>query len=138
MASAGDRFPLPDGSVYVIRRPAAETQGESVEMEFVLPPGCVPPPPHIHRRQVESYEVLSGRLEVVVDGEWQELGPGGSISVPAGALHTFRNRSGETARVRNWHRPALRFEDFIERLSGTLHAAGIRRKRDPRIPLYVS
>jgi hypothetical protein len=41
-------------------------------------------------------------------------------------------------RVRNWHRPALRFEDFIERTCTTLQGAGIVRKRDPRVALYLS
>lgn len=129
---------MPDGSVYILRQASADTGGEFVEMEFVLPPGCVPPPPHVHRRQVEEYEVLEGRLDVVVDGQWRTLGPGDAASVPVGTLHTFRNRSGALVRVRNWHRPAMRFEDFIERTCTTLNAAGITRKRDPRIPLYLS
>jgi hypothetical protein len=32
----------------------------------------------------------------------------------------------------------MRFEEFIERMSRTLQAAGVRRKRDPRVPLYFS
>ena len=138
MATAGERFKMPDGSVYIVRSPAVETDGESVEMEFVLPPGCVPPPPHIHPQQVEEYEVLEGRFDVVVEGEWRTLAPGASVSVPIGALHTFRNRSGAVVRVRNWHRPAMRFEDFVERTCHTLQAAGIKRKRDPRVLLYLS
>jgi quercetin dioxygenase-like cupin family protein len=138
MATAGERFKMPDGSVYIVRRPATETDGGSVEMEFVLPSGCVPPPPHIHPQQVEEYEVLEGRFELVVDGEWRTLAPGESATVPIGALHTFRNRSGGVVRVRNWHRPAMRFEDFIERTCRTLQAAGVKRKRDPRVYLYLS
>ena len=138
MATAGDQFKMPDGSVYIVRRSAADTGGEFVEMEFVLPPGCVPPPLHVHRAQVEEYEVIEGRFEVVVDGRWSSLAAGESASVPLGAVHTFKNRSGETVRVRNWHRPAMRFEDFIERISRTLQAAGVTRKRDPRVPLYFS
>jgi mannose-6-phosphate isomerase-like protein (cupin superfamily) len=129
---------MPDGSVYILRRASAETGGEFVEMEFVLPPGCVPPPPHVHPHQVEEYEVLEGRFDVVIDGGWRTLGPGDAASVPVGALHTFKNRSGAVVRVRNRHRPAMRFEDFIERTCRTLNAAGITRKRDPRIPLYLS
>lgn len=138
MASAGERFAMPDGSVYVVRSPSAESDGAFVEMEFVLPSGCVPPPPHVHPSQVEEYEVLEGRLDVVVDDRWLTLGPGESASVPIGALHTFANRSGATVRVRNWHRPAMRFEAFIEETSHTLRAAGVTRKRDPRVPLYLS
>jgi quercetin dioxygenase-like cupin family protein len=138
MATAGQRFEMPDGSVYIVRRPAAETGGEWVEMEFVLPSGCVPPPPHIHPQQTEEYEVLEGRFDVIVDGVWRTLTAGESASVPIGALHTFRNRSGEVVRVRNWHRPAMRFEDFIERTCQKLRAAGVKRKRDPRVLLYLS
>ena len=138
MAVAGDRFEMPDGSIYVVRRTRADTAGEFVEMEFVLPARCVPPPPHVHRSQVEEYEVLEGTFEVVVGGEWRTLAPGDVAAVPVGALHTFRNRSGATVRVRNRHLPALRFEDFIERMSVTLREAGVTRRRDPRVPLYVS
>src|SRR5437588_1009439 len=98
MAVSGDQFRMPDGSIYIVRQAGAETGGEFVEMEFVLPPGCVPPPPHVHRQQVEEYEVLEGRFEVVVDGHWTTLGLGACASVPVGALHTFRNRSGGVVR----------------------------------------
>ena len=138
MARTGDHFKMPDSSVYVVRRSAAEAGGELAEMEFVLPRGCVPPPLHVHRAQIEEYEVIEGRFDVVIDGQWRSLGAGESASVPLGAVHTFKNRSGEAVRVRNWHRPAMRFEDFIERISRTLQAAGVKRKRDPRVPLYFS
>jgi quercetin dioxygenase-like cupin family protein len=138
MAHAGDHFAMPDGSVYVVTRPAAASDDAFVEMEFILPSGCVPPPPHVHRDGVEEYEVLEGSFEVVVDGVWQTLGPGDSATVPIGALHTFRNRSGHTVRVRNRHRPAMGFEDFIAAMHAAVCAAGITRPRDPRIPFVLS
>ena len=138
MAVRDEPFGMPDGSIYIVRRPAAETAGAFVEMDFVLPAGCVAPPPHVHPSQLEDYKVLDGSLEVVIDGRWQTLATGQSASVPLGALHTFRNRSGQTVTVRNRHTPAMRFEQFIEQTSNTLRAAGITRKRDPRVALYVS
>jgi mannose-6-phosphate isomerase-like protein (cupin superfamily) len=138
MANVGDRFAMPDGSVYLVRRPAALSGGAVVEMEFVLPAACVPPPPHVHRSQVESYEVLEGSLDVTIDGRWRTLRVGESADVPIGALHTFRNRSGHRVRVLNQHRPALRFEDFIESTCRTLRAVGITRPRDPRIAVHLS
>ncbi len=138
MAHAGDRFEMPDGSVYTVTRPSSQTGGDYVEMEFVLPSGCVPPPPHVHPHQVEEYEVLEGSFELVVGGTWRTLGVGDRASVPQAALHTFRNRSGAVVRVRNWHRPAMRFEEFIERTSVALRAAGITRKRDPRVYICLS
>jgi mannose-6-phosphate isomerase-like protein (cupin superfamily) len=127
-----------DGSTYIVTRPAAETGGEFVEMEFVLPSGCLSPPPHVHRDQVEEYEVLEGRFDVMVDGGWRTLAQGESASVPRGVVHTFRNRSGAVTRVRNWHRPAKRFEDFIEQMHTTLRDAGVKSKRDPRTLLFLS
>ena len=138
MAKTGDRFDMVDGSSYIVTKSTAETNGDYVEMEFVLPPGCLPPPPHVHPAQVEEYEVLEGRFDVIVEGEWKTFEPGEKASVPVGALHTFRNRSGATVRVRNWHRPALRFEEYIEKIHATLERTRIKSKRDPRIPLYLS
>jgi mannose-6-phosphate isomerase-like protein (cupin superfamily) len=134
----GDRFEMVDGSVYIVRRPAAETNGEYVEMEFVLPAGSFAPPPHVNPGQVEEYEVIEGRFDVMVNGEWSSLGPGESASVPVGALHTFTNRTKETIRVKNWHRPAKSFEDFIQSAAGALEAAGVKGLRDPRVPMIMA
>lgn len=138
MAQAGDRFAMPDGSVYAILRSAAESNGAFVEMEFILPSKCVPPPPHVHRHGVEEYEVLEGSFEVVIDGVWRSLSVGETASVPVGALHTFRNRSGSVVRVRNRHVPAMGFEDFITAMYAALRAARVTRPRDPRVPMVLS
>lgn len=127
-----------DGSVYAVTKSTADTGGEYVEMEFTLPPGSVSPPPHVHTHLVEEYEVLEGPFEVMVEGEWRTPEPGDSVSVPHGALHTFKNRSDQVVRVRNVHRPAARFEDYIEHISRLLDARGIKSGRDPRVPLYLS
>ena len=102
---------MPDGSVYIVRRPPAE-RGAFVEMEFALPSGCVPPPPHVHPHQVEEYEVLAGRFDLVVEGRWRTLEPGESATGGIGALHTFRNRSGSRPRAQTAP-PALRFEEDL-------------------------
>lgn len=138
MATSGDKFEMVDGSVYSLVRAAAESDGAVVEMEFMLPPGCVPPPPHFHPQQVESYEVIEGNFEVMVEGEWRHLGPGEKASVPVGADHTFRNSSGTRVRVRNRHEPAVRFEDYIEWIQTSLAGAGVKSKWDPRVLVYLS
>jgi hypothetical protein len=58
--------------------------------------------------------------------------------VPPGTLHTFKNRSEAPVRVRNLHRPAARFEDYIEHMYQLTRARGIRGTRDPRVPIYLS
>ena len=138
MASAGERFHMPDGSVYIVRRPAAQSGGAFVEMEFVLPSGCVPPPPHVHRRQVEEYEVLEGRLEVMVDGAWQTLAEGDRATVPVNANHTFRLPSGGSARVRNFHRPGSHFDSFIEEQHRFVTSSRFRGLKRPSTALMMS
>ena len=138
MAESGDRFEFPDGSTYVLNRASSETGGESVEMEFILPSDCLPPPPHVHPQQVESYTVLEGSLEILVDQTWRTLEPGDSASVPVGVSHTFRNSSGGQVRVQNWHRPAMQFEDFIQQMCESMDSAGIKSKPDPRTLIYMS
>jgi quercetin dioxygenase-like cupin family protein len=112
---AGDRYVMPDGGQYVLVKSHEETGGEYVEMEWRFPPGVFTPPAHIHPTQVEEYEVLDGKFEVMVDGEWRELGPGDSASVPPNTDHTFRTIPGHTVHVRNFHRPGGRFDEFVEK-----------------------
>lgn len=138
MAMTGDRFAMPDGSVYEVRMAAAETEGAFVEMEFTLPPGSVSPPPHVHADLTEEYEVLEGTFDLMTAGAWTRFEPGQSASVPAGTLHTFKNRSGGSVRVRNVHRPPARFEQYIGHIHGLMRARGIRSAKDPRVPIYLS
>jgi quercetin dioxygenase-like cupin family protein len=138
MAKTGDRFEMPDGSVYEVTAAAADSGGELVEMTFTLPARSIAPPPHVHDGMTEEYEVLEGTFDVMSGGEWTTLGRGESASIPPDTLHTFKNRSGETVRVRNVHRPAARFEDFIEHMCRLSRERGVRGAKDPRVPIYLS
>jgi quercetin dioxygenase-like cupin family protein len=138
VAKTGDRFEMPDGSVYEVTAAAADSSGAFVGMEFTLPAGSVPPPPHVHPSQIEEYEIIDGALELMIAGDWRTLTKGESASVPTGVLHTFRNRSGSPVRVANVHRPAVRFEDYIEHIYRLTRARGITGAKDPRVPVYLS
>jgi quercetin dioxygenase-like cupin family protein len=129
---------MADGSVYEVTAAAADSGGASVGMNFILPSGCVPPPPHIHPTQTESFRVVEGPFELMIDGEWRTLETGETASVPPRVLHTFRNRSGERRTVHSTHSPPGRFEEFIEHMYRLLPARGVTSKRDPRLPIYIS
>jgi quercetin dioxygenase-like cupin family protein len=138
VAKTGDRFEMPDRSIYEVTAAAAESGGEFVEMRFTLPPGSVSPPPHVHHGMTEEYEVIAGEFDLMSDVAWRTLGPGDSASVPPGTLHTFKNRSDALVRVRNVHRPAARFEDYIEHIYRLTRNRGIKGTKDPRLPIYLS
>jgi quercetin dioxygenase-like cupin family protein len=114
MPRSGDRFTMPDDlGEYLVVQSHDETGGEFVEMEWTMPATSFAPPPHRHPTQTESYEMLEGAFEVMIDGDWQRLEKGESATVPVNASHTFR-LTGEQVRVRNFHRPGGRFDEFIE------------------------
>lgn len=47
-------------------------------------------PTPLHRTGwAKAYYVLRGRILVEIDGEGFDLGPGSSVAIPPGALHTF-------------------------------------------------
>jgi mannose-6-phosphate isomerase-like protein (cupin superfamily) len=135
---SGAVYEMPDGSIYEIAVAAADTGGERTEMVSTLPNGNVPPPPHVHPRQVNEFEVLEGTVEFMVDGRWRAYSAGQRATVPAGHLHSFRNRSGAPARLRDVHRPALRFEDYLEHIHRLMKARGIKSGKDPRVAIYLS
>jgi len=138
VAKTGDRFEMPDGSIYEVTAAAADSGGGFVGMQFTLPPGSVSPPPHVHDGLTEEYEVLEGTFDVMSGGAWTTLAPGESASIPPATLHTFKNRSGTTVRVRNVHRPPARFEDYIEHIYRLTRARGIKSPKDPRLAVYLS
>ena len=64
--------------------------GSAVEVFDTSGPAEAGPPPHRHPWE-EIYVVLSGQLEVTVDGATQTIGAGGAAHVPANAVHSYRN-----------------------------------------------
>jgi mannose-6-phosphate isomerase-like protein (cupin superfamily) len=86
-------------------------------MEALVPPGGGPPP-HIHRREDETFYVLEGEIEFVLGEETIVAGAGDFVSVPRGSVHCFRNSGAETARLVLTFTPAgieKWFEEIFER-----------------------
>jgi quercetin dioxygenase-like cupin family protein len=72
---------------------------------------------HFHPNADEEFIVLSGALDVMVDGQWNAVGPGESLLVPRGTPHLFRNgRDGETLFTTRFT-PACEFLRFFLNMS---------------------
>ena len=140
MIQPGDVLDLgPLDTKFHIKRTGAETGGSSLEMEWELGPKTGGTPVHVHPHATESYEVLEGRLDVYVDGEWRTLQPGDRVTVDAGVPHTFRNASSEVTRVYNVHRPAMRFGEYFHRLDKLANSGVISSARmTPKAILHLS
>ncbi|MEQ0564183.1 cupin domain-containing protein [Amycolatopsis sp. NEAU-NG30] len=84
----GEGPELDTGDARIIVKVAAGHTGDAYELFEVDAPRGPSVPPHAEP-WAKSFYVLHGRITVYVDGELHDLGPGASISIPAGARNTF-------------------------------------------------
>ena len=73
-----------------LRPMLTNAMGSAVEIFDTKGPADAGPPPHTHAWE-EIYVVLSGELEVSVDGKTSRLLPGSFTHVPANTPHGYRN-----------------------------------------------
>ncbi|MGB7159189.1 MAG: cupin domain-containing protein [Tepidisphaeraceae bacterium] len=80
-------------------------------------------PPHLHRREDETFYVVDGALEFLV-GEERHVAPRGTtIYVPGGTFHGFRAIGDSAAQLLSIHTPAG-FEHFFSEMGGlNVHGA---------------
>lgn len=104
------------GMVMTIVKTSKDTDGKSLEMEWTLYPNSGGTPIHIHPAAIETYEILSGKLEVFRKDKWITARVGDKIVIEKGESHTFKNTTDEFVRVYNTHQPAMDFENFFKGL----------------------
>lgn len=85
-----------------------------LRIETRNPPGDASEPLHVHPLQETRAEMVSGSLCFVVEGREHRIGPGESITIPAGARHRFFNDGDTEAVAIQEARPALRLAEFFE------------------------
>src|SRR5213076_2733546 len=62
------------------------TAGKLAMWIEITPPGGGPPP-HYHSIEDETFHVMEDRVAFLLDGEWNEAGPGGTAFMPRGLVH---------------------------------------------------
>src|SRR5262245_22726113 len=89
VSSAGGKSVNILGIPMFIRIHGRDTRGVvSVVESHDLPDGG--PPPHIHQREDETFQVLEGHYEFTVDGKTFLAKPGTTIFAPRGIPHGYR------------------------------------------------
>lgn len=117
MIKSGDILDLgPLRTKFYIQKTAADTQGQSFEMEMELGTNTGGTPLHTHPKAIETFKVLQGQFDIYVQDSWNTFSTGKSVSVKEGIPHTFRNTSNEPSRVYLTLQPAMRIEEYFERL----------------------
>ncbi|WP_243394719.1 cupin domain-containing protein [Leptospira adleri] len=112
---------------YIVLKTDRETNGRYAEVELHLEPGGAIPEAHIHSNYDETFIVLQGELNLVIDGTELHLGPGEAHTVPKGTPHQPFNRgSREFVGIVRVNPPA-QWALFITQFHGFL-----TEKQEPR------
>lgn len=101
------------GLTLTVRR----SDAEALELMAVYPPLSPIPPDHFHPEQTERFEVVSGEMQVCLEGERFALREGQVLEIPPLRRHQMWNSGEGEARVRWEVRPALKTGLFYERVA---------------------
>jgi len=74
--------------------------------QLVIEPG-IAIPVHTHDPQIDSILVVAGHGEGYINGDWQEIGPGDYLFVPAEVEHGIRNTGDAPLVLFVHHSPPL-------------------------------
>ncbi|MEV0677929.1 cupin domain-containing protein [Actinosynnema sp. NPDC050436] len=114
---AGDVERLPAvGGWYEIRLAGTDTGGRLAVVELTLEAGALGAAPHVHHGHEEDFVVLDGEITFDTTGDDVVVGAGGSLAVPRGTPHGFRNDTGSVARCLMVFTPAG-YEDYFREVS---------------------
>ena len=78
------------GDVITFKLTGADTAERFVLGEGLVAPGGGPPP-HLHEREDELFDVLDGRMEFCIESTRYVLGAGDAAWAPRNVVHAFRN-----------------------------------------------
>jgi quercetin dioxygenase-like cupin family protein len=141
VARASDELVNPvTGLRTIFRKISEDTNGELLQVDWIGSPGWSTGPDHVHRRQEERFEVLSGKLGPRVEGVARVLEEGEEITAPAGSAHAAWNaerRRRRGARPRRF-KPALRTEVAFETLAGLARDGKTDSAGAPKNPLLLA
>jgi quercetin dioxygenase-like cupin family protein len=108
-----------DGQELVVLATAADTGGEYLEVEALLPAGSPRSPERVLSGHEVRIEVLDGRLRVEAGGAERALRAGEALSIPAGTPHRFGvSGTGHGARFVWRIRPAPADDGVLEEFFG--------------------
>lgn len=102
----------------------AQSAGQAVMFEFVVPPRARVPAPHFHREVDELVYGLEGTLTTTIGEEKKAVPAGGSAFIPRGVVHQHENFRDQTARVLCILTPGSIGRRYFEEVASEVNAPG--------------
>ena len=135
MARVGDTIENPAmGARLRFRRIVREATDSLLEFDFFLRPGGVIAVDHVHPRQEERFEVISGAVRGHVAGEPQTVREGGTSVVGPGVAHAWRNAADGETHLRVQFRPALRTAEMFDAVFALARSGRADERGVPSLP----
>ena len=103
---------LGPGDIYTLLATTAETDGDYIALEALVPPDGGPPL-HVHHDQIETFYILEGEMEMTLGDQVYEAKAGDYVHVSRGTPHRFVNRSRTTTKMIFTFVPAGDIEEFF-------------------------
>lgn len=77
-------------------------------------PNIPGPPPHHHEKYHESFYIMEGEMDFVINGELRKIKKGESVDIPPNTVHTFKNSADMVCKWVNIHSPKG-FSEFFNK-----------------------
>ena len=107
---------------------AEDSKGELLKAELWCKPGGEGPPLHYHPIQSERFEVVSGELSIMCNGNKMVLKSGETFTVNANEPHKWWNGLNEELIAIAELRPAMKTEYFLE----TIYSLDVQGKTNKK------
>jgi quercetin dioxygenase-like cupin family protein len=86
------------GDVYRFLATGEDTNGKYAMFEAIVPPGGGPPR-HVHSREEEGFYILEGEITFQIGDKRIVATAGMFANMPVGTPHSFKNESGQPAKL---------------------------------------
>jgi len=103
------------GELVMYKTKSDQTGGAYSLFEVATQPGSGPPP-HVQHREDESFYVLQGEYDFLIEGRTLRAGTGSLLYVPRGNLHAHRNVGEGIGRMLVSQTPGGLHERFFEQI----------------------
>jgi quercetin dioxygenase-like cupin family protein len=106
------------GDIFEFIETAKDSNGGKVVIKSTIKDKGELVPNHFHVFQDETFEVVSGKLTIWMDGKHQKIAAGGKITLSKRKPHNHYNDEEEPLVYIHTTSPALDFDYFMENLIG--------------------
>jgi len=115
MFRAGETIENPiTGERLTFIQTASDTDGEVTVVEVTVRPDGFVAAAHVHPKQTEIFQIVSGRMGAKLGREKLEAGPGEVLTIEPGVAHKFWNAGEDDLVFVAEVRPSLEWESLIE------------------------